>query len=217
MNPERLQTKKKQSSLTREIALIILGLVAGTVFLCWLLNTVFLEPYYVKNKQDMLLDGFKTIDAAGRDGSLEDSEFDVTFENLCANGNITVMIINSDHTIVRSSVNDTQQMLIEFMDIIFGERQNEITVLLENENCIIQRQRDNRLDSEYLVLYGTLSNGNMILMRTALESIRESVKLSDQFLAYIAVIAIVFGTFVAVFASRRITNPILELTDISKR
>ena len=82
MNPERLQTKKKQSSLTREIALIILGLVAGTVFLCWLLNTVFLEPYYVKNKQDMLLDGFKTIDAAGRDGSLEDSEFDVTFENL---------------------------------------------------------------------------------------------------------------------------------------
>lgn len=70
MNPERLQTKKKQSSLTREIALIILGLVAGTVFLCWLLNTVFLEPYYVKNKQDMLLDGFKTIDAAGRDGAL---------------------------------------------------------------------------------------------------------------------------------------------------
>ncbi len=216
-NPKRILTKKNQSSLTREIALIILGLVAGTVFLCWLLNTVFLQPYYVKNKQDMLLDGFTTIDAASRDGSLEDSEFDVTFENLCANGNITVMIINSDHTIVRSSVNDTQQMLVEFMDIIFGERQNEITVLLENENCIIQRQRDNRLDSEYLVLYGTLSNGNMILMRTALESIRESVKLSNQFLAYIAVIAIAFGTLVAVFVSRRITNPILELTDISKR
>ena len=114
----------KEGGLTREIAGIIIGLVAGTVALCWVLNTVFLERYYVMNKENVLLSGFTTIDAASEDGSLDDSSFDVTFDNLCANGNITVMVISPDRTIVRSSVNDTQRMLIEFTDIIFGGTQN---------------------------------------------------------------------------------------------
>lgn len=207
----------RRGSLTREIAVIAIGLVAGTVMLCWFLNTVFLERYYVRNKQSVLLSGFRMIDDASVSGRLYEEEFDVAFDNLCANGNITVMIISSDRAIVRSSVNDTQQMLIEFLDIIFGERENEVTVLLQEENCVIQRQTDRRLNSEYLVLYGTLSNGNLILMRSALESIRESVKTSNEFLIYIGIFAIAAGAVVAVLVARRVTTPVLKLTDISRR
>ena len=64
----------KEGGLTREIAGIIIGLVAGTVALCWVLNTVFLERYYVMNKENVLLSGFTTIDAASEDGSLDDSK-----------------------------------------------------------------------------------------------------------------------------------------------
>ena len=208
--------RPKEGGLTREIAGIIIGLVAGTVALCWVLNTVFLERYYVMNKENVLLSGFTTIDAASEDGSLDDSSFDVTFDNLCANGNITVMVISPDRTIVRSSVNDTQRMLIEFTDIIFGGTQNETTVLAQAEDYVIQRRTDTRLDAEYLVLYGTLSNGNLVLMRSALESIRESAKTSNQFLLYVGILAIAVSTVVSVFISKRITDPILELTEISK-
>ena len=89
------------SSLTREIAEMIFGLIAGTVLLCWLLNTVFLEWYYMKNKQSILQNGFATINEASMRGTLADSSFDVTFDNLCANGNINVLIISADRTIVR--------------------------------------------------------------------------------------------------------------------
>lgn len=207
----------RYGSLTREMAGIIIGLVAGTVMLCWLLNTVFLERYYVMNKQNILLTGFRTIDDASAAGKLTDKDFDVTFDNLCANGNITVMIISPDRTIVRSSVNDTQRMLIEFMDIIFGEPQNEVTVLAQADDYVIQWRTDTRLDAEYLVLYGTLSNGNLILMRSALESIRESAKTSNQFLLYVGILAIAVSTIASVFVSKRVTNPIVELTNISKR
>lgn len=218
-NMEKLLKKTKKGSLTREITVTIMGLVAGTVILCWLLNTVFLERYYVKNKQNILQNGFETIDAACISGELDDSEFDVTFDNLCANGNITVMIISSDWTIERSSVNDTQRMLIEFGDIMFGgqQKQNKPTVLVQAENYVIQRKTDTRLDSEYLVLYGTLSDGNMILMRSALESIRESVKISNDFLLYIGLTAIATSAVVVFLVTKRVTNPILKLTDISKR
>lgn len=216
-NVEKLGEKTEKGSLTRELACIISGLVVGTVFFCWLLNTVFLERYYVFNKQRNLEDGFQVIDAAAKAGMLESSDFDVPFENLCANGNITVLIISANQSVVRSSVSTPEKMLIEFMDIIFGGANETVTVLAKEDTYILQRRTDNRLDAEYLVLYGTLSDGNMILMRSALESIRESVKISNQFLLYIGSIAIIVSIVVVVFVSRRVTSPILELTDLSKR
>ncbi len=216
-NIYKLLKTTRKGSLTKEITVIIFSLVVGTVALCWILNTVFLERYYVNNKQNMLETGFQIMDEASADGTLLDSEFDVSFDNFCANGNITVMVIGPDWTIVRSSVSDNQRMLSELWDIIFGEKQNEVTVIAQTENYVLQRQTDRRLDSEYLVLYGTLSDGNMILMRTALESIRESVKLSNQFLLYVGMLAIAVSTVLVVFVTRRVTEPIVRLTDLSKR
>ena len=127
------------------------------------------------------------------------------------------MVISSNRNIVRSSVNDNQVILMEFMNVLFGSDQSESEVLKKAENYVIQRKTDNRLDSEYLVLYGTLQNGNLILMRTALESIRESAKISNQFLVYVGLLGIILGAIAAVLISRGISTPILELTDISKR
>lgn len=214
---KKLQKKTEKNSLTSEIAMIILGLVAGTVILCWILNTVFLERFYMMNKRDILEDGFYVIDDASVSGELEHSGFDVTFDNLCANGNITILIISSNLTVIRSSVNDPQRMLLEFKDIIFGGQNEKVSLLAQEDSYVIWRRTDVRLGSEYLVLYGILSDGNMILMRTALESIRESVKISNEFLLYIGMLAIAVSAVVVYFVSRRVTNPILKLTDLSKR
>ena len=207
----------KKGSLTRELVIILVGLVAGTIILCWFINTTFLEKYYMLHKQDSLIDGYDVINYASETGELNSSGFDVTFDNLCANGNIAVMIISSDRTIVRSSVNDNQVILMEFMNILFGSDGSQTEILKKADNYVIQKQTDTRLSSEYMVLYGTLSNGNLILMRTAVESIRESAKISNRFLIYVGMLAIVISAVVTVFVSRRITTPILALTDISKR
>lgn len=209
--------KEKSGSLTRELAAIIVGLVAVIIVICWFLNTTFLGKYYMYQKENTLLEGFHVIDQASETGELTSDKFDVTFDNLCANGNISIMVISSNRNIVRSSVNDNQVILMEFMNVLFGSDQSEPEVLEKAENYVIQRKTDNRLDSEYLVLYGTLQNGNLILMRTALESIRESAKISNQFLVYVGLLGIILGAIAAVLISRGISTPILELTDISKR
>ena len=203
--------RDKKGSLTRELAVILVGLVAGTIMLCWFINTSFLEKYYMLNKQDSLIDGYDVINGASETGELNSSGFDVTFDNLCANGNIAVMIISSNRAIVRSSVNDNQVILMEFMNILFGDDRSQTEILQRSDNYVIQKQTDTRLSSEYMVLYGTLSNGNLILMRTAVESIRESAKISNQFLVYVGVLAIAISAIVTVFVSKRITTPISEL------
>ena len=71
-NLKKILKKTKKGSLTREIAVIISGMVAGTILLCLLLNTVFLEPYYMKNQQRVLEDGFGVIDDASAAGALRE-------------------------------------------------------------------------------------------------------------------------------------------------
>ena len=56
---------------------------------------------------------------------------------------------------------------------------------------MIEKTKDRRLQTDYLVLWGSLQNGNMILMRTAVESIKESVDIANRFLAYVGVIMVI--------------------------
>ena len=209
--------KKRIGSLTQEMMVIIIALVTGTVFLCWFLNNAFLEKYYISNKEKTMLESYQVIDNAAQNGKLETDDFDVAFENLCSNCNITALVIGPDRTVIRSSANDTQGIMMQFMDLLFGNQDDEIETLQRSDNYVLQRQNDDRLESEYLVLWGTLSDGNFIMMRTALESIRESVTISNRFLGYVGVIGVLISAVVIIFVSRGITTPILELTNISKR
>ena len=48
MKSRKKEFKRKYfGSLTHQLILISICLVTGTLLLCWFINTVFLEPYYV--------------------------------------------------------------------------------------------------------------------------------------------------------------------------
>lgn len=204
-------------SITRQIAEVILGLVAGTVLLCCLLNTVFLEGYYVKNKQKLLINGFARINRACAEDNLESSEFSIEFEKICSNSNITIMIIDSDGTVIKSSARDIEAIRDQFMAAIFGTVNGTADGIATGENYKIIRQTDDRLQAEYYVLWGILPDGNLIMMRTPLESIRESVTISNRFLTYVGIAAVILSAITVVFVTKRVTMPILELTDISRK
>lgn len=207
-----------KKSLTMQYMGTILGMVAGTVLLFWFLNTTFLEYYYTYNKQKAMLEGFSTIDGESRQDTMESAGFDVEFERICSDGNISILIISADGSIVRTSVNDTQTIKRQFMDVLFGNYDSGASeIIKETNDYVLRKQADSRMGSEYLILLGTLSDGNLILMRTALESIRESAGISNRFLAYSGTLAVVLSAMLSIFASRKIAKPILELTDISKR
>lgn len=216
------KNKKKQHSITTQITLTIVGLVAGTVLLCWLLNVTLLEGYYTRYKQEVLENGFQQINAASEQGILNTSDYDIDFEKICSNGNLTILIITSDGTVVRSSTNGVENLRMQFMEIIMASVQNDdmhlnMKVLKATDNYVMGEKEDTRLESDYLILWGTLADGNLLLARTPLESIKESVQVSNRLLMDVGVVAVIVSGIIIFFVTRRITNPILRLTDISKK
>ncbi len=198
-------------SLNRQVTFAMIALAAGTVLLCLLLNTLFLGQYYVWNKSKILSNSYAKINAAAQAGVLDSHEFDIEFEKLCVNNNLTVMIINADQTVVRSSVSDTQTMLKYFMELLISFSE------ASPKSYVIQKRQDMRMDSEYLVMWGVLSDNRLIIARSPLESIHESSDVTNRFLFMIGAIAVVCGAVIAGIVTRRITNPILELTELSTR
>lgn len=205
----------KKNSLTRQITSIVSILVAGAILLCWVLNTTLLPRYYMHNKKHVLMENYEMISNASEQDKLESDEFTVTFDNLCSNGNIMTLILQPDGKVLRSSVNDLDALRGELWNVLLHT--DDMEVLYSNDQYQLLRKNDTRLDSEYLVLVGVLENGDMILMRTAVESIRESAAISNRFLLFVGAAAIVSSLLVAFFTTRHITKPLQQLTDISKR
>ena len=205
----------KKHSLTRQITSIVSILVAGAILLCWVLNTTLLPRYYMHNKKHVLMENYETISNASEQDKLESDEFTVTFDNLCSNGNIMTLILQPDGKVLRSSVNDLDALRGELWNVLLHT--DDMEVLYSNDQYQLLRKNDTRLDSEYLVLVGVLENGDMILMRTAVESIRESAAISNRFLLFVGAAATVSSLLVAFFTTRHITKPLQQLTDISKR
>ena len=81
-----------KSSIRRQFSLIFIGLMTGTVLLCWLINNLFLEEYYIRSKRQVIYDAYKTISQAAGSDSYDTEEFQEKLNDVCSRYNITVCV-----------------------------------------------------------------------------------------------------------------------------
>ncbi len=211
---------KKHVSLSVKLTLTMLFLLAGIIGLCWILNHTFLEKFYVYDKQQTLLEAYEVLHEASEEGIIGEDEFDITFENLCANGNLNIFVVDANAKVLRSSMMDQSMLLFELDEMMRGgvnDSFSQSQVLVSTEEYMIMRQNDPRLQSEYLVFWGELDeSGSFVYMRSALESIRESAKITNQFFIIVGLFGMAVGIVVIFFIAKSISRPMKELKDVSK-
>lgn len=203
-------------SIKTQFAFIFIGLMAGTILLCWFVNNTFLEKFYLQNKERVLLDAYFSIDTSLKDNELNSEAFNLTFDQTCSRNSLDVLIIDTETQQMKSSMHDSKLLNERLLDYLLGG-DTVASVLLQDENYMIQTTQDPRMNTEYIELWGMLENGNLIIMRSAMDSIRDSADISNKFLAVIGLAAILLSAFVIIFVSKKVTEPILELAKISER
>lgn len=209
--------KSYKASIRRQFALIFIGLMAGTVFLCLIINNVFLGQYYIRSKIHVIQDAYGTISRAANDDAYSSEFFKEELGDVCNKYNITVCIIDVNSQTKYVSQNGGRELESRLIAYIFGlpVENTTVRILEEGEDYWIQHTSTD--SGEYLEMYGRLSSGISFIMRTPVESIRESAKLANRFFAYVGVLGTVAGGIIIWFVARKITRPILELSTISER
>ncbi len=98
----------------------------------------------------------------------------------------------------------------------FGQEVKEKKLEAETEDYSVFSLYDARMQSKYIELVGFLENGNIILMRSNVESMQESVKVANRFLLYAGISSALLISLIMFWVSRRFTEPMLKLADIAK-
>lgn len=202
--------------MKRQFAFIFITLITGTLLLCLILNSTLLGTYYINKKQNALVSAYNSINEASSAGDITSEEYDIELKKICDKYNIQVLVADGESEAVKYSMNDPKTVLKQLFDNIFLGVDEE-SLLLNTDNYKMQVVRDYKTQTEYIEMWGMLDNGYIFMLRSALEGIRESVSISNHFLAYVGLAAILVSIFLVVWLSNRVTKPILELANISER
>lgn len=216
---------------------------AGTIFLIigivlsliWITNNFALEMFYINRKTNDMKSAYHQIDALVREAITsgenvveynENSQIQQKFSEIIKTysnkNNITIAIIdpvtqNALLTSERSGdlLLNRAQMAV---DAVKSGNTEDVQLLYQEENFAILKHYVNFKESTFLESFAYACDGQtIIVMCTPIESLQESVDLSNQFLAYIAVVAFGLSLILVVFSVRKITNPILELSELSEK
>ncbi len=197
---------------------IYIAIIVLTIFAPIIINLCFLGYFYQAEKEEAMIETFDLVNRAAVAGNFENESFRDELEKAHANHSISVVVMDSAANILLTTSRDTDDMNSQLYNAMFGQEiQGSSSFERSGDNYVIKQLMDHRLGEEYLVLWGTLDNGNIIMLRSAVEGIRESTTLTNRFLGWVGAFSLTLSIIATLFLTRRITKPILELTDLSKR
>lgn len=223
--------KKYKHSLNRQIAFIFIGLMSLIVGCCLLANNLMLEDYYILHKQEALRSAYYSLNRADRDNSFSVESFDVELQKICDRYSLDVIVLDMDSQMVKYIGKNPTELKLKLWEHLFDRNSqyfdsgsgsedgsdNGGRVLMRTEEYELCISTDEKSGLEYIEIWGTLESGNIFLISSAIESIQDSVAIANRFLAYLGCIAILVGAIVIIFISKKITSPLLQLAEISKR
>ena len=215
----KIKKTGKTHSIRFEISLAFILIMVGTFGFCFIINMVFMESFYIQNKKEAIIESYRSIDTAISSGDITSDEFDQELGRICERYNIEMIVLDGDSKTVKASANNAELLAKVLWENMISPTNsfliNNITVLEVGENYTLQIDEDKSTGRKYLEMWGVVGNGNLVLVRSTMESIKDNVIISNTFMIYVGIIAIVIGSVVILYIARRITEPIMRLYLIS--
>lgn len=205
-------------SLKRQLAACFIGVLAATLICCWLVNHFFLEEYYLKNKKNVIISAYTVLNNGMAQGRAEDEDFTTELGFVCNTDNISIFVMDTSGNPRLYTERDYRMLQRRLYSYIFElDSKDMAEVLVQGDGYIVQKYKDYLTQADYIEVIGTLSSGEPFIMRTPIESIRESAQISNRFFAYIGGVGVLLSSLLIWWLSRRISKPVMELAELSKR
>ena len=214
--------KKKVCSLRHQLEFFFIGLLVVSMCTITAINFLFLERYYITKKTEVLeaavndLQKLKIVTDAEGNSTAEISD---SLKRECSENNLTWTIITVDGKEVASEGGNEKMLQARLIGYAYDldEQKGWTKILDSTDTYVIQQVSDRFVEMDYVESWGVLDNGCFFLIRTPLESIRDSVSISNSFYFFVGILIITVSAVILWAVTKRITNPISELTVLSSR
>ena len=204
-------------SIKKQMIAMFVGLTLCVVVALFVINVRFLEPYYIHNKEDEFIRLYTELETAVDKGTLTDEDVFEELRNMAEKSNISFLVSDEQNRRVVTNVHDMDHLKQQLMGYLLNQIQKQSETLQISDSYQLSQSVDPMNQTEYIEMWGTFDDGSQFLMRSPLESIKESAAISNSFLLQIGTIILVICIALVWYFSKRLTDPILELTSLSNR
>ena len=209
--------KKRKHSIKRQMITVFAGMIICLLAILLIINAKFLGPYYIRDKEMQFIHVYEELQTAVKKNTIEKDEVQDELHVLCEKNNISYIVLDMDNEKLITNVHDTNMLKQQLSGYLLNQAQKNGKVLDSTDNYQLMRTQDPWNQGEYIEMWGQLDDNVKFLIRSPVESIRESVALSNRFLIYVGAGALIICIALVWFFSRRITKPIQELAALSDR
>ena len=165
-------------SIKRQMITVFIGLLASMVLLLLIINVSFLEPYYISNKETQFIDMYEKLSQCMDKGTMEDKEVSVKMIHLAEKNNISFLIVNDATGKGYTNVYDSDMLVNQLRGYSLNQAQKGSKILESTKEYQISQSFDPWNQTDYIEMWGSFDDGSRFLLRSPLESIKESAAVS---------------------------------------
>lgn len=202
-------------SIKRQILALFSGIIVFMIVIIVIINGGFLERYYVSSKQAEFIKVYELLETGMEEDTLSSETASGELSRTAEKSNIAIIVLSYQYEPLYINARDTQMMANQLMGYLYNKNTQEI--LESTDEYVISKSMDRLSSTEYIEMWGAFDDGSIFMMRSPLESIRETVKLFNRFLIATGGIVIFLGSLIAWYFAKRLSDPILELSELSKK
>ena len=222
-------------SIRVKFTMIFIGLMAAVLVSMWAVNSFFLESFYTKQKLQLLENAYENLNAIAVDKEFLGENITEDLQSLYSNDgeqteasrllrlmndkyNTTIVIQDSITGELIPLAKDGKFLADALHRYILGIIDPRTETLISQDDHQVQKIYDRRSQGYYLQSWGFFDdNRTMFIMSMPLASIHDSVSISNEFLAYVGLAALVLGSALMYYATKKVVSPIRSLAALSAR
>ena len=208
--------REKFKSVRFRLFAVLCAVVIFLVLCLILVNSAVLKNFYVYSKTNTVKDLYDKINNYYADPNLN-----INLENELSKSafinNFDILIKTDTNLILFSTDRDFLSSLNRIQNNEQLTNETEKNIIYQENDMKISRVEDDFSNLNYILLTANLVNGYTLYIRIPIAPIEESVEISNNVLLLIGILTIIIAALVVSVISRKFTDPILELNDITKK
>lgn len=205
---------KIRNTIQFRLTVVSISFMALIIVLSWLLYHRNSSEWFEAEAEDNLESLYQQVDEVFMDNKLTDSEIIIGFEAL--NNPLNASIVVSDGASKLYTNTNEKGLMFDSLTAMTKLIKNP-DYLKSGKSYAIEIHQDDRMQTGYYDLTGYLSNGYLIVMRTSMDSINNSVRFTNRTFLYFSLVILLLAAIVISCISRYFTKPIHDMAIVAKR
>lgn len=207
-----------KKSIKIRLAVTYIGIMCLSLAVMLLVNSLFLEKFYLRKKTESLKKVYNTMNDTSDTRYYSSLADDEKFKQYCDENNLSMIVVEDvTSRILFAYAKNSERLYSEIQfgvldDFVRGKRE----ILEATDNYIVEKKTDDVKAMDSVNMVGVLDNGNGFLITTPAQSLKDSALISNVFYLYIGLFTIFISSVVIWFICRHITRPLQQLSELSK-